>query len=305
MGYLLIPSYQIYKSTNPPPLSIPFPHIRVGNFPPHFSTTNFSTCFKSRPLSLSQESSTIIFFFFLFYNQPFPSSSICIPFKHILVSVKNKKILPDPFLTFVSTFLHLHHNQTSWVVYTQHLHFPRSLPLCSTLKMMLSLPYCPKTILSKVTNVHCSHISQLFQQKCYVAQWLTTKTFIFCSCLFSWAEVQLRRVSLELIQDICLVQVYSICLLFWRNQMIFRAYSHGDGRCRKEMNKNMLCLYGQGSELSISFFHSHVIGQSKSCPGPISVGQKVYFTLVEVQNHVGKNMSTERGKELGKTLNLP
>lgn len=94
--------------------------------------------------------------------------------------------------------------------------------------------------------------------------------------------------------------------LIWGDQMILRTYSsHGDGRCRRKVSKNMLCLHGWGSELSTSFFHSHFIGQGKSYVlVQYQWGRKFISPLVELQNHMAK-MSTGRGKELGTILNLP
>ena len=174
----------------------------------------------------------------------------------------------------------LHHSQTSWVVCTQLLHFPRSLSLYSSLQIRLPLHHCPETTVNKITNDHCSNISQLFPQQCYVAQWLTIKAFISCPCVFRSAEVWQTRLSLELIQAICLVLVYSMCLSFWGNHMILREYSsHGDGRRRREVSRNMLYLLWSRLGI-ISLFCPLTFYWLKQViwPRPVSVGQEIYFT---------------------------
>ena len=52
---------------------------------------------------------------------------------------------------------------------------------------------------------------------------------------------------------------------------------------------------------SISSTHI-LLAKASHMSWPSISGQKVYFTLVELQNHMAKNMSTERSKKNGENV---
>lgn len=205
--------------------------------------------------------------FFSIINHFLPISSTSLPFKYILVSPisktkQTKKPLPGPLLAIVSLF------------FSSNITKPLELSVLHVISPRFSLQHLPdktsihlypQTTVNHVTNDHYSNISQPVPQQCYVAQWFTTKLFISCPSIFSSAEVQ-TRVSLGLIQVICLVQIYSMCLSFGGESdgiaghilpmVIVDPEDRGAETCYS--------CYGLGLELSTYYTHSYFIGQSKS-----------------------------------------
>lgn len=173
--------------------------------------------FKYHPLLVSQETHDL--FPFSIINHFLPISFNFWLFKDILLSpITNKQTnnakhsFPGPLLAIVSPF------------FLSITAKPPELSVLNVISPGLSYCVAPSKLIkilpllvfqraaNKVTNGQCSNISQLFPQPCYVAQWLAAKTFISWPHVCRSIEVQLTRVSLGLIQVICLDQAYSLGL---------------------------------------------------------------------------------------------